>query len=140
MGNKVFVRGLLCVAISLAFGLQSLNYPMGDFSQAGPGLFPLALSATLFVIGIATIIESLFAERESLDLHFRNIALILGSIAGFAALSEFVGVFAGIACLVFGSTLAGSSYSISRNIKITASLALVAFAFQKLFHLNLALF
>ena len=29
------------MAISLAFGLTSLRYPIGEFSRAGPGLFPL---------------------------------------------------------------------------------------------------
>ena len=35
------------MAISLAFGLQSLRYPIGALSRAGPGLFPFMVSCLL---------------------------------------------------------------------------------------------
>ena len=39
MNDRNLVRGLFLIAISLAFGLQSLRYPIGEFSRAGPACF-----------------------------------------------------------------------------------------------------
>ena len=42
--------------------------------------------------------------------------------------------------MVFCSSLAGTSYSVVRNLKISAGLVAMAFAFQKLLGLNLPLY
>lgn len=46
----------------------------------------------------------------------------------------------GIAFMVFCASLAGTSYSVARNLKIAAGLVAVAFAFQKLLGLQLPLY
>jgi hypothetical protein len=46
----------------------------------------------------------------------------------------------GIVFLVFCSSFAGTSYSITRNLKISAGLIAVAFAFRHLLGLQLPLF
>ena len=129
------------MAIALAFGLTSLtSYNIGDFSRAGPGLFPAMVSALLFLIGVATVIRSYFVERVRLDLHVKNIAIVLGSLCAFALVSLWVNMIAGIVCLVFIATLAGTSYSWIRNIKISVGLVIMALVFQKLLGLNLPLY
>jgi hypothetical protein len=140
MNNRNLSRGLFLIAISLAFGLQSLRYPIGDFSRAGPGLFPALVSFLLLLIGMATVIRSRFVERVHLDLHFKNIAIIIGSLCGFAVISMFVNMIAGIVFMVFFSTLAGTSYSWWRNVKIAAGLVTMALVLQKLLGLNLPLY
>jgi hypothetical protein len=140
MNDRNLARGLFLIAISLAFGLQSLRYPIGDFSRAGPGLFPALVSSLLLVIGIATVIRSRFVERVHLDLNFKNIAIIMASLCGFAVISMYVNMIAGIVFMVFCSTLAGTSYSWVRNVKIAAGLVLMALAFQKFLGLNLPLY
>jgi len=128
------------MAISLAFGLQSLRYPIGGFSRAGPGLFPLMMSCLLLLIGVITVVRSHFVERVRLDFQVRNIAIILASLCGFALVSRFLNMTAGIAFMVFCASFAGSSYSVVRNLKIAAGLIAVAFAFQKLLGFNLPLY
>jgi len=128
------------MAISLAFGLESLRYPIGQFSRAGPGLFPLLVSCLLFLIGLITVVRSRFVERVHLDFNWKNIALILLSLAGFAVISEHLNMIAGIVFMVFCASFAGSSYSVVRNLKISAGLIAVAYAFQKLLGLNLPLY
>lgn len=129
------------MAISLAFGLQSLRYPIGQMSHAGAGLFPLMVSGLLLLIGIITVLRSRFVERVHLDIHMRNIAIILASLCGFALISEHLNMTAGIAFMVFSASFAGtSSYSVTRNLKIAAGLIAVAFAFQKLLGFNLPLY
>jgi Tripartite tricarboxylate transporter TctB family len=141
MNDRNLVRGLFLLAISLAFGLGSLRYPIGEFSRAGPGLFPLMVSCLLFLIGVITVVRSRFVERVHLAFNAKNIAIILGSLAGFALISERVNMIAGIVFMVFCASFAGTaSYSVMRNLKISAGLIAVAFAFQKLLGFNLPLY
>ncbi|MDM0011660.1 tripartite tricarboxylate transporter TctB family protein [Variovorax sp. J22P168] len=138
--NRNLVRGFFLVAISLAFGLTALRYPIGDFSRAGPGLFPALISGFLLIIGVSTVIRSFYVERVRLDINLRNIAIILGSLCGLALISTYLNMVLGIVFMVFFSTLAGSSYSWWRNVKICAGLLLMALALQKLLGLNLPLY
>ena len=129
------------MVISLVFGLASLRYPIGQFSRAGPGLFPLLVSCLLFLIGLITVARSRLVERAHLDFKMKNIAIILASLCGFAVISERLDIIAGIVFMVFCASFAGkSSYSVMRNIKISAGLIAVAFAFQRLLGLNLPLY
>ncbi|RZJ60450.1 MAG: tripartite tricarboxylate transporter TctB family protein, partial [Acidovorax sp.] len=61
-------------------------------------------------------------------------------LCGFAALSHYVNMIAGMVFLVFCSGFAGTSYSVVRNLKIAAVLVGIAFMFQKLLGVNLPLF
>ena len=140
MNDRNLVRGLVLIAISLAFGLTALRYPIGQFSRAGPGLFPLMVSSLLLLIGVSMVVRSHFVEREPLDFKIKNIAIILGSLCAFALVSHFVNMTAGIAVMVFLAAFAGTNYSVSRNAKVAAGLIAVAFAFQKLLGLNLPLY
>jgi uncharacterized membrane protein len=140
MKNRNLVRGLFLMAIALAFGLTALRYPIGDLSRAGPGLFPAMVSAMLLVIGVSTVIRSFFVAPVKLDFNVKNISLILGSLCGFALISTFLNMIAGIVFMVFCSAFAGSSYSWVRNVKVSAGLIVMALALQKLLGLNLPLF
>ena len=140
MNNRNFVRGLFLMAIALLFGLVSRNYTIGQLSRSGPGLFPLMVSSLLFVVGLLSVVRSYFVEPVPLDYNVKNIALILLSLVGFVVASEYLNMIVGIIFLVFCSTFAGTSYSVVRNIKISAGLIAIAFAFQKLLGLNLPLF
>ena len=129
------------MAISLAFGLQALRYPIGDFSRAGPGLFPAMVSGILLVIGAATVVRSFFVERVRLSINLRNIAIILGSLCGLALISTYLNMIAGIVFMVFFSSLASSSgFSWLRNVKVSLGLVAMALALQKLLGLNLPLY
>jgi len=140
MNDRNLVRGWVLIAISLAFGLTAMRYPIGSFSRAGAGLFPLMVSSLLLLIGLITIVRSHFVERVPLDFKLKNIAIILGSLCGFAVVSRFLNMTVGIAFMVFCAAFAGTSYSVARNLKIAAGLIAVAFAFQKLLGLNLPLY
>ena len=141
MNDRNLVRGLFLLAIALAFGLQSLRYPIREFSRAGPGLFPLMVSSLLFLIGLITVIRSRFVERLPLDISLKNIAIIIVSLCGFALISKHVNMIAGITFMVFSASFAGrAKYSIVRNLKIAAGLIAVAFTFQKLLGFNLPLY
>jgi hypothetical protein len=140
MNNRNFVRGLCLIAIALIFGGVSFNYSMGELSRSGPGLFPMMVSSFLFIIGLLTLVRSHFVDHVPLDYGVKNIALILVSLVGFAVISQYINMILGIIFLVFCSTFAGTSYSVVRNIKISAGLIAVAFGFQHFLGLNLPLY
>lgn len=140
MNDRNLVRGLFLIVIALVFGLQSLQYKIGQFSHAGPGLFPLMVSSLLLLIGVITAIRSRFIERVKFDFNFKNIGIILLSLCGFAVLSEHLNMMVGIGFMVFCSSYAGKTYSVVRNLKVTAGLIAMALAFQKLLGLNLPLY
>ena len=140
MNDQNLVRGLFLIAISLAFGLTALRYPIGEFSRARPRLFPLMVSSLLFLIGLITVVRSRFDERVPMNFNMKNIAVILGSLCGFAVISQHVNMIVGIVFMVFCASIAASSYSVMRNIKVSLGLIAVAFAFQKLLGLNLPLY
>ena len=138
--NRNFVRGLCLMAIALVFGGVSFNYTLGELSRSGPGLFPLLVSSFLFVIGVLTVVRSHFVDPVPLDYSIKNIAIILVSLVGFSVISQFVNMILGIVFLVFCSTLAGTSYSLVRNVKIAIGLIAVAFAFKQFLGLSLPLY
>lgn len=140
LNNRNFMRGMVLMAIALLFGIVATRYSIGDLSRSGPGLFPLMVSGFLFVIGLVTAVRAHFVEPVVLSYNVRNIALILLSLVGFALISEHINMILGIVFLVFCSTLAGTSYSVFRNIKITIGLIAVAFAFKNFLGLNLPLY
>jgi cytochrome c oxidase subunit IV len=141
MNDRNLVRGLFLMAISLLFGLEALRYPLGEFSRAGPGLFPLMVASMLLLIGLITAVRSRFVEHVHLAFNFRNIAVILGALCGFALVSHFVNMILGIITMVFIASFAGKSkYSVMRNLYISAGLVAVALAFQKLLGFNLPLY
>ena len=140
MINRNLARGIFLVGISLAFGIGAARYPIGEFSRAGPGLFPLMVSGLLLLIGVLTIIRSHFVARVPIVFNVKNISVILGSLCVFALVSEFANMILGIVAMVFVATIAASSYSVSRVLKISAGLVLVGLAFQKLLGFNLPLY
>ena len=140
MNNRNLVKGVFLMAIALAFGLQSLRYPIGQLGRAGPGMFPLMISSLLALLGLATVVRALLTERVPMAFQWKNIGLVLLSLCGFAVISEHVNMMLGIVFMVFCSTLAGSNYSVVRNLKICAGLILVAFAFWKGLGLQLPLY
>ncbi|WP_422843072.1 tripartite tricarboxylate transporter TctB family protein [Acidovorax sp. M2(2025)] len=140
MINRNLVRGVALMALALGFGLPSVGYSLGSLGHAGPGMFPFIVSCMLFVIGAITVARARLVAPVPMDFQVRNIAIILGSLCGFAALSHFVNMIAGIVFLVFCSGFAASTYSWKRSLKITAVLIAIAFAFQKLLGVSLPLY
>jgi len=141
LNNRNFIRGLCLMAIALVFGgVAYNNYTLGELSRSGPGLFPLLVSSFLFVIGVLTVVRSHFVDPVPLDYSVKNIGIILVSLVGFSLISHFVNMILGIVFLVFCSTLAGTSYSLVRNVKISLGLIAVAFAFKHLLGLSLPLY
>jgi hypothetical protein len=140
MNDRNLLRGLFLIVIALAFGLTALHYPIGDFGRAGPGLFPAVVSSMLFLVGLSMVIRSRYVPKIPMDLHVRNIGIIIASLVGFALVTLYVNMLAAVVFMVFVATLAGTNYSIKRNIKIAIGLCAMAFVFADLLGMNLPLY
>jgi hypothetical protein len=140
MNDRNLLKGLFLAAVALVFGVGALRYNVGHLERAGPGFFPLMVSSFLFLLGAGMVLRSRFMERAPMYFNAKNIAIIMASLGGFALLSHYVDMIAGIVFLVFVSTLAGTSYSVRRNVIISAALVGIAFVFQKALGLQLPLY
>ncbi len=140
MNNRNLARGVFIIAFALVFGVWSTRYSIGELSRAGPGLFPLLVSGLLFVLGVISVVRARLVAPVPLEFKFRNMAFVLGGLCGFALLSELLNMAVGIVFMVFCATVAGTSYSVLRNVKISAGLIAIAFGLQHLLGLNLPLF
>ena len=140
MNDRNLLKGLFLIAIALVFGIGSQRYPLGSFQRAGPGLFPLLVSSIVGVLGLGMAVRSFFIDKAPLSFNFRNLAIILASLAGFAVITDHINMMAGIVFLVFCSSAAATSYSIKRNAMIAAVLIGIAFVFQKGLGLQLPLY
>ncbi|MBV8379246.1 MAG: tripartite tricarboxylate transporter TctB family protein [Paucibacter sp.] len=140
MNDRNLLRGLLLIAIALAFGIPAIGYGLGSLDNAGPGFFSFAVSCLLLLIGVVMVIQSRLVERVPVDIKPRNIGIIVGSLALFALISQYVNMIVAIVAMVFVAGFAASSYSVSRNLKIAAVLVAIAFAFAKYLRVNLPLY
>jgi len=140
VNNRNLLEGLFLIAIAMAFGIGSLTYPIGSLDHAGPGMFPLLVSALLFLVGVAMVVRSRALQGIPMQFNLKNIAIIMAALCGFALLSEFVNMIVGIVFLVFCATFAGTSYSVMRNFKIAAVLVGIALALQLLLGVQLPLY
>jgi hypothetical protein len=138
--DKNLLKGIFLMAIALAFGLGALKYPVGKLERAGPGFFPMMVSGILFVLGAGMVLRSRFAERKPMEFSVKNLGIIIVSLVGFAVLSRYLNMIVGITFLVFVSTMAGTSYSWTRNAMVAAVLIGIAFIFQKGLGLQLPLY
>ncbi|KIZ45274.1 tripartite tricarboxylate transporter TctB [Rhodopseudomonas palustris] len=138
--NKNVVRGYVLAFVALGFGLGSFRYSIGSLDNTGPGLFPLLVSSMLLAIAILIVIRARYEAPDRLEIKVRSIASVLAGLVGFVLVSKIVGMIVGIVVLVFVAALAGSSYSWRSNLKISAALIVVAFAFQGLLGLHLGLY
>lgn len=140
MGNQLLLRGLALIGIGLLFAIPAARYDIGTFSRAGPGLFPLMVAGLVGLIGLTMVVRSRFEGGGRVSFKPKNIAIVLLSLGGFVLIAEHLKAIAAIVFLVFFSTLAGQTYSVTRNLKICVVLIGIAFAFHQFLNLSIALY
>jgi Tripartite tricarboxylate transporter TctB family len=139
LSNQRVCKGLALIAVALFFGVQSASYHLGTFARAGTGMFPLMVSVIVGLIGLVMLVQAHFEASAPMTFNFRNTALVMASLIGFVVLAEHLNATAAIVFLVFVSTLAGSDYSVLRNVKISAVLVAIAWGFHHFLGLNLSM-
>lgn len=139
MLSQSLTRGLLLAGIAIPFGIGALRMPVGELSDPGPGLLPLITSVILLVLAITIIVQSFIHEAPPIFLNPMNISIIILAMLGFAVITNYVNMALAVVWLVFVSTIAGTDYSWMRNVKLSASLIVIGFLFERTFGLNLGM-
>jgi hypothetical protein len=138
--NRDLAKGLSLLAIALFFGLQARGYPLGTLGRAGPGMFPLAVSALLFLVGFAIVLRACLVSGGSLEFKARNIALVAAGLLSFVLLSEYVNMLVGLVVMVLITSYAASDFKLSRALALSAVLASVALVMKLGLGLQLPLY
>ncbi|MBC9878635.1 tripartite tricarboxylate transporter TctB family protein [Bradyrhizobium sp. INPA01-394B] len=138
--NRDLVKGLSLLAIALFFGLQANSYPLGTLGRAGPGMFPLVVSALLFLVGSAIVVRTRIVRGDRLEFKARNIALVAAGLLSFVLLSGYVNMLVGLTVMVLISSYAASDFKLSRALALSAVLACVALAMKLGLGLQLPLY
>lgn len=139
MRNQKVLRGFALIAVALFFGLQAATYHLGTLAKAGAGLFPLMVSGAIGLIGLVMLVQSRFEQVVTMSFSLKNIGVILASLIGFVLISQHLTMLLAIPYLVFVASLAGTRYSVARNLKISGVLIGIAFGFHYFLGLNLPL-
>lgn len=139
MVDSNLMRGLCMIAVALFVAANAIQYPVGDLSHAGPGMFPLIVSGILFVLASMSVLQSRLVEAVPFSFNGKNIGLLSLSLLGFVVGSHFLNALLGIFLMVFISGTVATTYSWKRNLQISVGLAVVAFLFQEVLGLHLGL-
>lgn len=140
MPSQSLARGLFLALVAAFFAGTALTYRVGDFSRAGPGLFPLIVGGLLMVLAILTLVQSRLEASPPFQFNLKNIALIMGALIGFVLISKHLSMLVAVAFLVCVASFAGTNVSWRRNVTTSIGLMLIAYAFQRFLGLNLRLF
>lgn len=100
--QKEFVAGILFATIGVIAVFQSQSYEIGTITRMGPGYFPAMISIGLILTGTTSVVRGLWhAHAERIDnLHWGDMALVLGAVLLFAVLIDRLGLIEAIAALV----------------------------------------
>lgn len=138
--KKNVLISILFIVIALGFGIPAMQYNVGTIGNPGPGLFPLGVSALLFIIGVISYIDSKLEDSDYVNFNLKNISIITVALVLFALATDYINMSVGIVTLVAVASLSATTYSYSRVIKISIGLIAIATAFKYLLGLNLPLF
>ena len=105
------VTGLLFVALGVFAIAYGWRYPVGTAARMGPGYFPLMISATLTLIGLALVVRSFLSQEDRLgSIGWRPLALILCGTLIFGLLIDRIGLLVSGILLVIAARLADREF------------------------------
>lgn len=127
--------GVMFFGFGVAFALLSQQYQIGTAARMGPGYFPTILGVLLALLGLI-IFANAFArsnhEATIAAVGWREIMLVLGSVALFAVTLPSLGIVVAITALIGVSSLASHEFRLrDTGISIVVLLILSYVVFVK---------
>lgn len=112
--QRDFWSGIMFLVLGVLFVIFSQTYQLGTAARMGPGFFPTVLGALLAVLGAAVIMQSL--ARRTAEAHlervgWRELFLILSSVAVFALTLPVLGMVVAVTLLIGISAVAAHDFS-----------------------------
>ena len=130
-----FWAGVMFTLIGGAFAVFSLSYEVGSAARMGPGYFPLLLGILLALLGLIIGWRSFAASHPPSRLAptgWREILLILGSVALFGATLSTLGMVISIVLLILVASFASHEFTWKGTIlSILVLLVMSYFVFVK---------
>jgi len=126
---KDFFAGLMYAAIGIGAILVARNYNFGTSVRMGPGYFPTILGGLLVLVGVISMIRAFTREGERIkSISWKEIVLVLGSVALFGVLVRGAGLVPSLILLVLISAWASDKF----KLKTALLLAILTSAFSTL--------
>lgn len=122
--------GVMFFVIGMIFAVLSQQYHVGTAAKMGPGYFPLMLGGLLAFLGLIIFSGAFAKSNEELRLTpfgFREIGLVLGSVALFGALLPSMGVAVALVVLLGVSALASHDFSLRDTLIAIVVLAVFSY-------------
>lgn len=126
-----FWAGAMFIAIGLGFASLAQQYALGSGARMGPGYFPTLLGVVLLVLGIVVCLGAMArssAEIAVAAFSWRELLLIVGSVASFGLTLPWLGMVGAAALLILVAAFASHEF----NWKETAGLIVVLVALSYL--------
>jgi hypothetical protein len=95
MKNKDFqdiVGGLGLMALGLFVAYYAQRYEFGTLNRMGPGFFPVVLGLILAGLGFFIFLPALFRSGEKIQVDWRPLVCVLGSLVAFSLLLKTLGL------------------------------------------------
>jgi hypothetical protein len=111
--------GVMFFTFGVVFMILSQQYQMGSAARMGPAYFPTVLGGLLALLGFVIFITAFARSNDEARLHsvgWRELALVLVSVALFAALLPSMGMVVSILVLIVVSALAGHEFRLRESL------------------------
>lgn len=112
--HRDFWTGIMFLVLGVLFVVFSQAYQLGTPARMGPGFFPTMLGALMALLGAAIVWQSVAAgsrEERVGSIGWRELFLILVSVAVFAVALPWLGSVIAIALLIGISAVASHEFS-----------------------------
>ena len=111
--------GVMFFTFGVVFIVLSQQYQMGTAARMGPAYFPTVLGALLALLGFVIFIAAFARSNDEARLQsigWRELSLVLFSVALFAALLPSTGMVVSILVLIVVSALAGHEFRLRESV------------------------
>jgi len=122
--------GVMFIAFGVVFMLLSRQYQLGSAAKMGPGYFPTVLGGLLAVLGLA-ITATAFSknnhEAKVAAIGWRELGVVLLSVALFALCLPKLGVVASVVILIVIASMASHEFSLRESLLSSVALLILSY-------------
>lgn len=111
--------GVMFFTFGIVFIILSQQYQMGSAARMGPAYFPTVLGGLLALLGFVIFITAFARSNNEARLQsigWRELSLVLISVALFAALLPSMGMVVSILVLIIVAALAGHEFRLRESV------------------------
>ena len=124
---KDFFAGLLFIAFGIAAIVIGSGYALGTAARMGPGYFPRILGILLIALGAALSLRALRLTGPPIPaFKWRPLLIVLGSVAVFGLILNYVGVVFSTIFLIVTASAASHEFRLRESLIAAVALAALA--------------